>query len=103
MSNAKKVEKLIQQLDNNLDLYEVPEYKIIESSIKNIGHTYTVHNLVAETEYEEVYFGDIEDIIYDNQYALMGFLVESIVDIIIDDNIIDIIFKSNNIKIELIK
>lgn len=102
MSNAKKVEKLIKQLNNNLDLYEVPKYKIIESSIKNMGHTYTVHNLEAEMEDGGVYFGDVEEIIYNNQYVLMGFLVDSIVDIIFEDKIITIVFKSNSIKIELV-
>ena len=102
MSNAKKVEKLIKQLNTNLDLYEVPKYKIIESSIKNMGHTYAVHNLEAEVEDGEVYFGDVEEIIFDNQYALMGFLVDSIIDIVFSDKIIEIMFDSNNIKIELI-
>ena len=102
MSNAKKVEKLIKQLNTNLDLYETPKYMITESSIKNMGHTYTVHKLDAEVEDGEVYFRDVEEIIFDNQYALMGFLIDSIVDIKFEDKVVTIIFRSNSIIIEFV-
>ena len=67
-----------------------------------MGHTYTVHNLEAEMEDGGVYFGDVEEIIFNNQYDLMGFLIDSIIDIVFSDKIIEIMFDSNNIKIELI-
>ena len=50
----------------------------------------------------EVYFGDMNNIIYNNQYALMGFLVDSIIDIKFEDKVTTIIFRSNSIIIEFV-
>lgn len=85
-----------------MDLHEISKYMITEESAKNTGCKYIVHNLIAETEDGGVYFGDTEDIILSNQYALIGFLVSSVKDIIFVDNVINIIFETNTIKIELI-
>ena len=97
-----EVRKLIKQLNSNLELYEEPEYKITEKSEKGGEHLYIVHNLDAEMKEGEIYFGDMNDVIYNNQYALMGFLVDSIVNIEFKDKLVTIIFKSNSIKIEFV-
>lgn len=102
MTKERKVKKLIKQLSTNLDLYEAPKYKITEKSERNGEYTYTVQNLIGEMEDGEVYFGDLEVIIFNNQYALMGFLIDSIVDIIFENKVVTIIFRLNNIKIELV-
>lgn len=80
----------------------VSEYKVTESSVRHGEHTYTVHNLVVEYENGGVYFGDDEEVIRDNGYALMGIVVDSVIHIIIEDKLIEIIFENNIIKIELI-
>lgn len=102
MTNESKVKKLIKQLNTNLDLYEIPKYKITEISDRNGKNSYTVHSLEAEMEDGGVYFGDIEEIIFNNQYTLMGFLVDSIVNIKFEDKVVIIIFKSNSIVIEFV-
>lgn len=99
----KKVQKMIKQLNMNLDLYKMPEYMITETSIYNGDHTYIVHNLQAECEDGGVYFGDLEEKIITYQYALTGFLVDSVVDIVIQDENIEILFNTNSIKIKLAK
>ena len=97
-----KVKKLIKQLNSNLELYAEPEYKITEKSEKNGEHLYIVHNLDAEIEDGGVYFGDMNNVICNNQYALMGFLVDSIIDIKFEDKVTTIIFRSNSIIIEFV-
>ena len=96
------VKKLIKWLNSNLDEYEEPEYEITEISEKSMDHIYIVHNLEAEMEEGEIYFGDMNNVIFNNQYSLMGFIVDSIIDIKSEDNIATIIFKSNSIKIEFV-
>ena len=50
-----------------------------------------------------VYFGDDEEVILNNGYALVGFVVDSVgLIIIIEDKLIEIIFETNSIRIELI-
>ena len=77
-------------------------YDVTEKSERNGEHTYAVYNLMAEVEDGEIYFWDKEDVIFNNQYALVGFLIDSIIDIIFEDKFIAIIFRSNSIKIELV-
>ena len=102
MCSTKKVKKIIKQLQTNLDLYEIPEYKVTEISTRHGEHTYIVHKLEAEYEDGGVYFGDLEKKILTNQYALMGFLISSVKDVIIENKIIEIFFDSNSILIELV-
>ena len=49
-----------------------------------------------------VYFGDMNDVIFNNQYALMGFLINSIVNIKFEDKVTTIMFRSNSIAIEFV-
>ena len=98
MYSTNKVKKMIKQINMN----KGSKYKVTETSARHGEHTYTVHNLVAEYEAGGVYCGDGEEVIYDNGYALMGFLVDFVIDIIIEDKIIEIIFENNIIIIELI-
>jgi hypothetical protein len=102
MTNESKVKKLIKQLNTNLDLYEIPKYKITEISDRNGKNSYTVHSLEAEMEDGGVYFGDMNDVIFNNQYALMGFLINSIVNIKFEDKVTTIMFRSNSIAIEFV-
>ena len=102
MCSMNKIKKLIKQFDVNIDRYEVAKYKVTETSDRHGEHSYIVHNIGAEYEDGGVYFGDIENIIFDNQYALMGFLVESVKDVTVTDKLIDIVFEFNSIKIELL-
>lgn len=102
MCNANKIEEIIKQFDTNIDRYEMAKYKVTEISPRLGNHTYIVHNLEAEYENGGVYFGDIENVISDNQYSLMGFLIDSIINIIFEDKCITIAFRSNSIKIELV-
>lgn len=97
-----KLQEVINKLNTNMDLYEIVEYAITETSLNNVTHTYTVYNIEAEIEDGEVYFGDIEGKILTEQYALGGFLACSVKDIMLNDNIIDILFNTNAINIKLI-
>lgn len=97
-----KVKELIDLLNTNLDLHGDARYEVTEKSERNGEHTYAVYNLMTEVEDGEMYFWDKEDVIFNNQYALVGFLIDSIVDIIFEDKGVDIIFKSNSIKIEIL-
>ena len=97
-----KVNKLIKQLDSNLNNYAEPEYKITEKSEKGGEYLYIVHNLDAEMEDGAIYFGDMNNVIYNNQYALMGFLVDSIIDIKFEDKVATIVFRSNSIRIKFV-
>jgi len=103
MVDGKKIQEMINQLNTNIDVYEVPEYEITEISSKNLRQVYIVNNLEAELEDGEIYFKDIEDKIYENEYTIMGFLVESIKEILLEKEIILILFETHSIKIELIK
>ena len=98
MYSTNKVKKMIKQINMN----KGSKYKVTETSARHGEHTYTVHNLVAEYEDGGVYFGDDEEVIRDNRYALMGIVVDSVIHIIIEDKLIEIVFENNSIKIELI-
>lgn len=98
----RKVEKVINQINSNLNSYAEPEYRIVEKSNKLGKYAYTVHSLEAELEDGEVYFGDMNNIIFNNHYALVGFLIDSVIDIVFRDKLIKIIFQSSSIDIELV-
>lgn len=56
-------------------------YNVIENFNKNGVRSYQVTNLKFDTEDETVFFYDSEDKILKNQYTIMGFLIESIMNI----------------------
>jgi len=98
--NFQKVTKI---LNKNLDRHEVVKYEIIESFQKNGERTYQLHNLAAEVEDDMLFFKDIEEILpTDISYVLNGFLVSSVKDLIIGENIIKIYFKDGHIIIKAI-
>ena len=102
MCNKTKVRKLIKQINMNEDLNEMPEYRVTETSSRHGENTYNIYNLEVEYENGEIYFGDLEEKIIASGYALMGFLVSSVKDIIIECNVIEIFFEINSIKIEFL-
>lgn len=74
-----KAQKLVEQLYINLIMYKDIKYEVVEHSTKN---TYIVHNLKANIEDGVVWFSD----------ERLDFMIESIEDININGNNIDIAF-----------
>jgi hypothetical protein len=95
-----QIKKLINQLKIDNDVNEITEYKVIENFVKK--QTYLVHNLEAEVEAGEVFFGDIEGVIASNQFVLMGFLNRSVIDLSFELDKVVINFASGSIQIQKI-
>jgi len=98
MVDGEKVQKMIQYFNNN----KKAMYMVTEVS-RHRNSTYSVYKLNALLEDGEINFGDDKDVIYHEQYALMGFMVNTIEDIIFEDGVVNIMFEFNSIKIELLK
>ena len=103
MGSINEVNELINQLNDNMGLFETTQYRVTETSLKNCKKTeYILHNLEADIEDGEVYFSDLKNDIRMKQLSLIGFLVESVKDIVFDEYFIQIMFDQSSIKIELI-
>jgi len=98
------VQNLIQKLSDNLNLYKVVKYEIVENFQKNGERTYQLHNLLAEFEDDMVFFGDRDRILsMDVSYVLNGFLIGSIINIIVEEDIIEIYLKDGYIIINIVR
>ena len=104
MQECQTIYGVAEQLNLNQEINEINTYKITENFQKHGQNTYTLVNLIGETEDGEIYFSDAEEMLeYEiSSFLSKGFLLKSILNIKTNDKTTIINLNDGSITIELL-